>query len=180
MALLGGLGISGGIALAKGFLSANKYIIMAALLVAASVYGYYKVNSYLDDRDEQNQQVGYQLAEKEFTDAVNAANKVVEEKNTQLAAMNIAFDKLAEQRTADVNIAFDPIIRSITDEIAQDPIYRTCVVSDSVRNNINAGRASVNEAIDATTPSPPRSRPTEALSNSDGGNGRTGSRDSNE
>lgn len=180
MAIFGGIGIAGAFAVAKSFVSANKYIIMAAVLVAGAGYTYYKVDKYLDDRDERNQQIGYDKAEGEFQEAVRLANAEVEEKNTQLAAMNISFDKLAEQRTAEVEVKFEPIIRSITNEVTQDPVYRTCVVSDSVRNNINSGRSTVNEAIDSSTPSKPRPRPTEAPEDTNGGIGGVSSFNSDE
>jgi len=152
----------------KAFASGNKYLIYGVLLAGAVGFGYYQFDKWRDNLVEVSEKAGFDEAEKEYTEAINRANAEVTEKNNQLAAMNIAFDHIATIREAEVNVSFEPIIRNIQDEIANDPIYQQCVVSDSVRESINTGRATVNEAIDTTHPVSARPTPEEVAEPTDG------------
>lgn len=135
------------------FFKAHKYITILLAVIALGGLGYWQFNSWKNNLIKVSQKEGFKKAEKQYTEAITAANAKVAEKNTYLAAMEIAFDKLAQREQQDIRIKFDPIIKDIRNETIKDPIYRECVVSNGVRESINLGRATVNEAISSTTPS---------------------------
>lgn len=161
--------ITGAAILAK--LGANKWIIIAALVAGVAGVGYWKFDNWRDNLIEVSEKAGFEEAERQYVAAVDVANAKVDEKNKRLDAMELAFDLIAQREQQNITVKFDPIIKDLRNEIANDPIYRQCVISDGVRNSINLGRSSVNSAIDSTTPRSSGQGPSETVGVADGGDG---------
>ena len=133
----------------KLFIGKN-WRLFAGLGAAIALYFAYEHMRHSFINEGKDQQV--QIDDAKYTAAVKAANKSVENDNSKMQFMSAALDKVVVQRQAALDITVTPQIKRIQDEVSTAPQYSKCVVSDSVRSDENAERASVDASIGATNP----------------------------
>lgn len=124
--------------------------IFAVVLLALAAWWWF--TSWRDNLIETTDAAAYARAEGEYTAAINAANAREAETQGRLDKMVIAFGSLATQREQEVNMIVQPMIERISNEVATDPRYRACAVSDGVFDDLNAGRSAVDASIAASNP----------------------------
>lgn len=95
---------------------------------------------------------GFARAEVQYRAAVEAANKIAQHDQQAMALMAAKLGESVANRSSDLTVKIQPSIESIKNEVANDPRYRECVVSDGVRDSLNAGRAAVDASIAAGHP----------------------------
>jgi len=132
-----------------GFLKRWGKWIALALVIAGSWWAF---TSWRDNLIATADAAGFERAEKQYTDAVNAANAREQQTQGRLDQLQIAFGGLATAREQDITITTQPGIERITREVASNPRYRECVVSSGVLDELNAGRAAVNARVAASSP----------------------------
>lgn len=120
-----------------------------ALAVGAAWWGF---TTWRDNMIEAAERRGFASAQAQFQTKVEAANKIVEHDNTALALMGSIVGSLSQQRAQAIDIKVTPQIERIQNEVASDPRYRDCRVSDSVLDAANAARAAVDAGIAASNP----------------------------
>lgn len=99
---------------------------------------------------------GFGRAEQQYKAAVDAANRITEHDNTQMTLFATALGALGQQRAQAIDLHVQPQIDRIQNEVANDPRYRDCRVSDGVLGAANAARASVDADVRASNPAPDR------------------------
>ncbi len=134
---------------ALGFFKANwKPIAGVGIAIAA----WWAFDNWRDNLVEAAEKRGFGRAEQQYKAAVDAANKREEEKQKLLDTFALNFGKLAIQRDQQLTVTVQPILDKVKNEIATDPVYRSCRVSDGVRDDINTVRATVDAGIAAAAP----------------------------
>ena len=125
-----------------------KGIALAIAIATAWIsFGIWKDNLRDTARAE-----GFAAAEKQYTAAVNAANERERQTQANLDKMVVAFNGLASLREQQINLTLKPMTERITNEVATDPRYSACSVSDGVLIDLNAGRSAVNASIAPVAP----------------------------
>lgn len=123
----------------------------AAIVVAVGA-AWWGFTTWRDNLVEAAEKRGFATAEAQFKTQVEAANKITEHDNTALNLMSTVVGALATQRTQAIDLKVTPQIERIQNEVASDPRYRDCRVSDSVLDAANAARAAVDAGIAASNP----------------------------
>jgi len=113
-------------------------------------------NSWKNDLIETADAAGFARAEAQYVEAVERANERERKTQATLDKLAAAFGPLAQMREQRVTLTVQPMIERIKNEVANDPRYRECAVSDGVLFDINAGRAAADASISASAPSSPR------------------------
>lgn len=131
------------------FVSKYWKFAVGGVVVAAGVGGFLVWKGNLEDEHER---IGFERAEQQYTAAVNAANERESATQGRLDQMVVAFNGLATQREQAINLTVRPIIEGMQNEVANDPRYRECAVSDGMLDQLNAGRAAVDQGIGSSTP----------------------------
>ena len=123
--------------------------VAIVVAVGAAWWGF---TTWRDNLVEAAEKRGFAAAEAQFSAKVEAANKITEHDNTALNLMSTVVGALATQRTQAIDLKVTPQIERIQNEVASDPRYRDCRVSDSVLDAANAARAAVDAGIAASNP----------------------------
>lgn len=95
---------------------------------------------------------GFERARSAYQFQVEQANERERLTQGRLDQMNIAFGALGSQREQAINLTVKPQIERIQNEVATDPRYRSCLVSQRVLDDLQAGRASVDAGIASSNP----------------------------
>ena len=138
---------------ARSFIKSNWKTIAGGVAGIALVVGFVVWKDHVEDAAYDK---GYSAAENVFSDRVEAANRRAAADQKRLDAMTVSFGKLSQGREQAVKVNLQPIIERIESEVASDPVYRDCVVSDGVLGDRRSGRAAVNASIAASNPVPDR------------------------
>lgn len=143
------------VALAMRFPKAVKFVsrygkyLAGAIIVGGAVISF---NVWKGNLEDAHEQIGFERAERQYTDDVNAANERERKTQGRLDNMVVAFGGLATQREQAINLTVKPIIEGMQNEVANDPRYRECAVTGGMLDQLNAGRAAVDQGIAASTP----------------------------
>ncbi len=121
-------------------------VVGVALLIGGAVWAF---NAWKADLISDAEKAGFADAEKQFTAKIEAANRIIETDNQRLQVMAGAFGALATIREQGVSLQISPITERVTNEVANDPRYRDCRVSDGVLNDIQAARSAGDAAVAA-------------------------------
>lgn len=120
-----------------------------AVAIGAAWWGF---TTWRDNLVEKAELRGFGRAEEQYKAKVEAANKITEHDNVSMQLMGTVVGALATQRTQAIDLKVTPQIERIKNEVASDPRYRDCRVSDSVLDAANAARAAVDAGIRASNP----------------------------
>ena len=123
--------------------------VAIALAVGAAWWGF---TTWRDNLVEAAEKRGFVTAEAQFKAQIEAANKITEHDNAALNLMGTVMGVLATQRTQAIDLKVTPQIERIQNEVASDPRYRDCRVSDGVLDAANAARADVDAGIATSNP----------------------------
>lgn len=137
--------------LAKMFGVIKRYwkVFAAVIIVVASWWWF---TSWRDNLIETADKDGYDRRNAEVVAMIEAVNERERKTQSTLDRLTEAFSGLSTQREQAINITVRPRIERITNEVSIDPRYRECFVSDSVLDDLNAGRATVDQGIATTNP----------------------------
>jgi hypothetical protein len=127
--------------------------LLGAILMVLAVWWF---NNWKDDLKRDSFNAGRSQAEAEYTAAINASNARELETQRQINDLIGTINILAEQREEKLNVVYQPILKRIEQNVATDPRYTDCTVSNGVLFDLNAGRAAVDQSIAASTPVLPR------------------------
>lgn len=130
-----------------------------ALLAGAAWWGFMTWRDRLVEAAENR---GFARAEAQYQVAVAAADKIAAHDTNSMTLMGAVIGGLAAQRTQAIDLKVTPQIERIQNEVASDPRYRDCRVSDGVLGAANAARAAVDAGIAASNPVDDRPRPATA------------------
>lgn len=122
---------------------------IGALALAGGAY--WAFDTWRDNLIEAADAAGYERSVDERREVIREKNKKIAQLQGRVNQMNTAFGIQAAAKTQAVTIKLEPIKESIREEVSQDPVYQRCVVTDGVLDNLNAGRSSINEALDPAT-----------------------------
>lgn len=124
--------------------------LLGGAIVLALVFSFMWWKSNLESEHEQ---IGFDRAEAQFSQAIEEANERERKTQGRLDQMIVAFGALSQQREQAINLTVRPTIQRIENEISNDPRYAQCAVSDGVLDDLNAGRAAVDQGIRSSSPS---------------------------
>lgn len=119
------------------------------LLAGVALWGFL---AWKDNLKDEAWAAGFAEAEAQFQVKVAVANTKVAEKQNSINQFAGIFEMMANKEIADVNVKVQPILKEVQDEVAQNPLYSDCRVSDGMLDRLNAGRATVDKAIGSTNP----------------------------
>ncbi|SFJ51508.1 hypothetical protein SAMN03159338_1626 [Sphingomonas sp. NFR04] len=125
--------------------------VAAIAVVAAAWWGF---SSWRENLVESADARGFARAEELYKAQVEAANKVAEHDTNQMDRMALVLGALTQNRTQELRVNLAPAQERMKNEVAADPRYRECVVTDGMLANINAQRAAVDAAVAASNPKP--------------------------
>lgn len=125
-------------------------VVGVALLLGGAVWAF---NAWKADLIADAEKVGFADAEKQYKAEIDAANRIIAADNQNLQLMAGAFGALASIREQGVSVQIAPIAERVTHEVANNPVYRDCRVTDGMLDNIQAARAAGDAAIAAAAPS---------------------------
>lgn len=125
--------------------------LVAIVVLVAAIWAF---NAWKDNLVREAEATGFARAETQYKAAVEAANRIAQRDQRQMELMTVTFGGLAQQRVQGVQLTVQPRIERIRDEIASNPIYRDCRVSDRVLADINSARSAVDTSIAASNPRP--------------------------
>lgn len=126
-------------------------LVVVAVLLVGAIWAF---NAWKDNLVSEAEARGFSRAEAQYKAAVEAANRIAQRDQRQMELMTATFGRLAQQRVQDVQLTVQPRIQRIRDEVAVNPIFRDCRVTDRVFNEINAARSTIDASIAATNPRP--------------------------
>jgi hypothetical protein len=131
------------------FLKANwKPLVIAGALVGGYFYfEHWKAELVSSAKTEQRV-----TDEAKYSAAITAANKISEHDNATMQLFATAFGALSNQRSQAIDLKVTPQIERIQNEVASDPRYSDCRVSDGVLGAANAARSAVDAGIAASNP----------------------------
>lgn len=122
---------------------------LGATVAVVAVWGFVSWKSNLVDEADA---AGFERARAAFQHAVEESNNRERQTQARLDQMVIAFGALGTQREQAINLTVRPQIERIQSEVASDPVYRSCAVSDGVLSDLQAGRATVDASLAASNP----------------------------
>ena len=128
-----------------------QYWKLALAVIVAGV-AVFMFLSWRSNLIETSRLEGRREAERVVAALVTEANARSAKDQVRLDKMVVVFGDLARNREGNLTVNIEPIIGRIKSEIAKDPMYRTCVLSDSVRGQVNSVRATVDTSIAASNP----------------------------
>jgi hypothetical protein len=132
-----------------GFLKRfGKWIALALAVVAIGFFLVHKKNQW----EVAHYNRGFEAAAATYQARVSAANQIAANDTKQMEMMVSTFGGLATNRVQDITLKVEPKIERIKNEIAQNPVYRDCVVGDGVLDDLNASRDTVDAGIRASDP----------------------------
>jgi hypothetical protein len=83
---------------------------------------------------------------------VRKANEQAAKDQARLDQFTLTFGHLATERAQDITLKVEPKIERIEREVASDPRYSDCAVSDGVLNELNGARSAIDAGIAASNP----------------------------
>jgi len=134
-----------------GFLKKHWQI---AVVVIAVVGGFVLFQHWIDNKVEAAEKKGFANAQAQFQAKVDAANKIAASDTQTMQLIGSTLGSLTAQRSQAIDLKVTPQIERIQNEVASDPRYRDCRVSDSVLDAANAARSAVDAGIAASNPKP--------------------------
>lgn len=128
--------------------------IAIVVAVGAAWWGF---TTWRDNLIERAEGRGFARAEEQYKVAVAAADKIAAQDTSSMQLMGAMIGGLTAQRAQAIDVTVKPQTERIQNEVASDPRYRDCRVSDGVLDAANAARAAVDAGIAASNPG--RDRP---------------------
>ena len=132
----------------------RRYFVIGGIALALAG-GFVAFEMWKSNLIETATKAGFGQAEAQYKAEVEAADKIAARDQKLLDGFSTAFGGLASARAQAITLKVQPIIEGMKNEIASDPRYRDCVVSDGVLDSINSARSTVNAGIDASAPGQP-------------------------
>jgi hypothetical protein len=126
----------------------GKWIALALLIAGA----FFAFKAWKADLVADADAAGFARAQAQYAKLVEDANKREAATQNRLDQLQITFGALATTREQQITIDTQPRIERITREVAANPRYRECVVSDGVLGELNAARSAVNARVAASSP----------------------------
>lgn len=121
-------------------------------IVAAVGAAWWAVTTWRDNLIAAAENRGFARAEQQFTVKVEAANAIATHDTNQMQLFAGMIGGLTAQRAQAIDLKIVPQTERIQNEVASDPRYRDCRVSDRVLDAANAARATVDAGIAASNP----------------------------
>jgi len=121
-------------------------------IVAIAGFAWWKFESWKSDFAKANHDAGFGQAQAQYKVAVDAANARAANDEKQMGRMSDQIGILTAQRTQSLDIKLDGLSKGMQNEIASNPVYRDCRLTDGVLAQLQTGRAAVDASITASAP----------------------------
>jgi hypothetical protein len=116
-------------------------IIVAVLTACVSAY------TWIKHDEKVRYQAGFDAAQSQYVAAVTKANKVASDDQAAFNVLKQKYDDLSTARQTQVVTVTKPNIERIIREVQNGPVYRSCLLTDSVFNDLQTETAGVNASI---------------------------------